>query len=78
MVVRPTLKRPQNDEDVAAKGQTRSTEARFFLRVDSQVKRSFDDKEAAGTAARAIKKAFPVVVVSVVDTEDGTTEIVTA
>ncbi len=43
-----------------------------------QVKRSFPSKEPAVTAGAVIKKASPIVVVSVVDTEEQTTEIVNA
>jgi hypothetical protein len=80
MLARPTLKKPQDQENAneLAKGQARPTEERFLLRVDGQVKRSFDSKEPAITAGTVIKKAFPVVVVSVVDIEDGTTEIISA
>ena len=47
-----------------------------FLRVDGQIKRSFSSKEDAATAGAVIKKAYPVVVVTVVDTEEHTTEII--
>jgi hypothetical protein len=78
MLARPTLKKPADQEAATSpvKGQARPTEERFLLRVDGQVKRSFTSKEPALTAGAIIKSAFPLVVVSVVDTEDGTTEIV--
>jgi len=44
--------------------------------VDGQTKRSFISKEQAATAGVAIKKSYPVVVVSVVDTEEHTTQII--
>jgi hypothetical protein len=44
--------------------------------VDGQTKRSFSSKEQAATAGVAIKKSYPVVVVSVVDTEEHTTQII--
>jgi|SRR5689334_20480935 hypothetical protein len=81
---RPTLKRPDRpdrpdrDEPARPKGQARSIEARFLLRVDGQVKRSFDSKEPASIAGAAIKEAHPVVVVTVVDTQEHTTEIIKA
>ena len=78
---RPTLKRPERpdrDEPARPKGQTRPIEARFLLRVDGQIKRSFDSKEPATIAGAAIKKAHPVVVVTVVDTQEHTTEVVGA
>jgi hypothetical protein len=46
--------------------------------VDGQIKRSFSSKEQATTAGAAIKKAFPLVVVTVVDTEEHATEIINA
>jgi hypothetical protein len=46
--------------------------------VDGQIKRSFSSKEDAATAGAVIKKAYPIVVVTVVDTEKHTTEIINA
>jgi hypothetical protein len=46
--------------------------------VDSQIKRSFSSKEPAVTTGAKIKKAYPVVVVTVVDTHEHTTEIINA
>ena len=71
MLTRPTLKRSERsseqDDLAPPKGQTRPTEQRFLLKVDGQFKRSFDSEEAAKTAGAVIKKAYPVVVVTVVD-----------
>src|SRR5262245_47938544 len=39
---------------------------------------TFDTKEHAAKAGAAIKKAFPIVVVTVVDTEKGTTETISS
>lgn len=78
MLSRPTLKRPDRDELVRPKGQARPIEQRYLLRVDSQIKRSFGSKEPALIAGAEIKKAYPVVVVTVVDTQKHTTEIVNA
>jgi ATP-dependent DNA ligase len=50
----------------------------YRLRVDAQIKRSFSSKEPAVTAGAKIKKAYPVVVVTVVDTHEHTTEIINA
>jgi hypothetical protein len=63
--------------------QNDNTQSRFhgssaFLRVDGQIKRSFSSKEQAATAGAMIEKAFPLVVVTVVDTEKHTTEIINA
>jgi hypothetical protein len=46
--------------------------------VDGQIKRSFSSKEDAATAGAVIKKAYPVVVVTVGDTNEGSTEIINA
>ena len=78
MLSRPTLKRPDRDELVRPKGQARPIEQRYLLRVDSQIKRSFGSKEPALIAGAEIKKAYPVVVVTVADTQKHTTEIVNA
>jgi len=78
---RPTLKRPDRhdrDEPTRPKGQTRPIEERYLLRVDAQIKRSFNSKEPAIVAGAEIKKAYPVVVVTVVDTQEHTTEIIKA
>ena len=77
MLARPTLtKRPDQDDGDKPVGQTRPTEQRFLLRVDGQTKRSFSSKELAATAGAAVQKAYPVVMVTVVDAEDGTIEVV--
>jgi hypothetical protein len=81
MLARPTLtKSPRKDQDdlSSPKGLTRPIDKRFLLRVDGQTKTSFDTKEHAVTAGAAIKKAFPIVVVTVVDTEQGTTETISS
>ena len=78
MLARPTLTRPAQEGASKPKTQARPTEERFLLRVDGQIKRSFSSKEDAATAGTVIKKAYPVVVVTVVDTEQHTTEIINA
>ena len=77
MLARPTLTRPVQDDASKPKSQLRPTEERFLLRVDGQIKSSFGSKEDA-VAGAVIKKAYPVVVVTVVDTEEHTTEIINA
>jgi hypothetical protein len=77
MLARPTLtKTGDQDSSSTPKSQARPIEKRFLLRVDGQIKTSFSTKEPAVTAGAVIKKAFPIVVVTVVDTEQGTTEII--
>jgi len=76
MLARPTLTRPVRDDASTPKTQSRPIEERFLLRVDGQIKRSFSGKEDAITAGAMIKKAYPIVVVSVVDMEKHATEII--
>jgi hypothetical protein len=78
MLARPTLTRPVQDDASKPKSQARPTEERFLLRVDGQIKRSFSSKEQAATAGAVIKKAYPLGVVTVVDTDEHTTEIIKA
>lgn len=80
MLTRPTLKRSdrssEQDDLAPPKGQTRPVEQRFHLKVDGQFKRSFGSEETAKTAGTAIKKAYPVVVVTVVDSHEHNTEMI--
>jgi hypothetical protein len=78
MLARPTLTKPVQDGASKPKTQARPTEERFLLKVDGQIKRSFSSKEAAAAAGAVVKKAYPIVVVTVVDTEKHTTEIINA
>jgi hypothetical protein len=79
MLARPTLtKRPDATAAEKPKGQARPVEERFLLRVDGQTKRSFSSKEPATIAGTAVKKAYPVVMVTIVDSEDGTVEVIKA
>ena len=75
MLALPT-KRSDHDDGQKPVGQLRPTEERFLLRVDGQTKRSFSTKESAATAGAAIKKAYPMAMVTIVDTEDGTIEVI--
>ena len=81
MPPRPTLTKPlpKDQDDLSTpKDQARPIDKRFLLKVDGQIKTSFDTKEPASTAGAAIKKAFPIVVVTVVDTEKSSTETINA
>jgi len=79
MLARPRMTKPP-DQFAAEKpkDQTRPKEERFLLRVDGQTKRSFSSKDPAMTAAAAVKKAYPLVMVTIVDTDDGTIEVIKA
>ena len=79
MLARPTLTKPPNQGPAEQpKSQARPKEERFLFRVDGQTKRSFSSKEAAATAGAAVKKAYPLVMVTVVDTNDGSMEVIKA
>jgi hypothetical protein len=78
MVERPTLTKPEQLAAEKPKGQARPIDERFLLRVDHQTKRSFSSKEAAMAAGGALKKGFPLVMVTVEDTKDGSIEVVKA
>jgi hypothetical protein len=78
MLARPTLTRPAHEGANKPRTQARPTEERFLLKVDGQVKCSFSEKEDAISGGAKIKKAYPIVVVTVVDTDEHTTEIIKA
>lgn len=77
MLARPTLKRTADRaEDQPPPGQPRPAEQRFLLKVDGQAKRSFAEKEAAVRVGSEIKRKYPVVIVTVTDSADGSTETI--
>jgi len=67
-----SIKRPEKPEagDVLQVDQRRPALKRFRLEIDRQVKVSFASFGEAEKAGRAIKKAYPVVQVSVYDAEE--------
>jgi hypothetical protein len=79
MVAPSKLKKPELETETARPvGQQRPRDERYVLRVDGQTKRSFASKDEATNAGTAIKKKYAVVVVTVVDTKEGTHEQVAA
>ena len=78
MLARPTLSKPAQESANKPKTQARPTEERFLLKVDGQMKCSFGRKEDVASTGAKIKKVYPIVVVTVVDTEEDTTEIINA
>jgi hypothetical protein len=68
-----TMSMPKKEaaaEPAAAKaGQHRPTLGRFRLQVDRQTKATYASMDEAATAGKAIKKAHPIVQVSVYDAE---------
>ena len=51
-------------------------EGRFLLQVDRQTKEAFQTREAAQKAETALKRAFPILQVGVVDVEDRRRELI--
>jgi hypothetical protein len=66
------LARPVSNKPAAARPiQAKPHEGRFLLLVDGQTKRSFGSLDDATAAGKHIKKTYPIVVVTVLDTADG-------
>jgi hypothetical protein len=65
------VQKKQTDDEVQESrvGQGRPVLHRYRLQIDRQTKSSFEDKDAAEKAGKAIKKAHPVVQVTVYDAE---------
>ena len=80
MLARSKLTRQPRDEvkPTPEASQARPAEERFQLRVDGQSKRSFASLEEAVAVGRKIKNGHPVVVVTVLNSKDGTTRVVQA
>lgn len=62
-------KKEASEPIVVRAGQTRVALGRFRLQVDRQTKASYASMDEAETAGKAIKKAHPIVQVSVYDAE---------
>lgn len=62
-------KKEASEPVVISKGQTRAPLGRFRLQVDRQTKAAYDSMDEAEKAGKAIKKAHPIVQVSVYDAE---------
>ena len=56
-------------------GQKRKSFERYHLQVDRQMKNSFADYDSAAKAGAVIKKAYPIVQVSVYDSKDWNTTV---
>jgi hypothetical protein len=74
MALRPTLKTRSKDTNVEdaplVVDQRRQTDERYRLQVDRQTKRSFATLDAAVEVGLVIKRAHPIVQVSVYDSVD--------
>ena len=51
-------------------------DGRFLLQVDRQTKQSFQTREAAQKAGLALKRAYPILHVGVLDSEQGQSEVI--
>ena len=73
---RSLLKRAEAEAAIPHK-RTREVDGRYLLKVDGQTKTTFEERESALTAAQAIKRAYPIVVVTITDACEQTTERIT-
>jgi hypothetical protein len=83
MALRPTTKikakeAPEIETPRDPAHQRKKSEERYWLQVDRQTKGSYPTLEAAETMGEAIKKAHPVVQVSVYDSVDCVNKIIGA
>jgi len=75
MLDRPRLNRAESEPVVQpGRGLARPVEERYVLKVDGQAKASFHDRDMAAKFGQAIKRRSPVVLVTITDTREGTTE----
>ena len=51
-------------------------EGRFLLQVDRQTKQAFQTREAAQKAGMALKRAYPILHVGILDVEEGRRELI--
>lgn len=77
----PTMNMPPkvksgHDADPVSTSQRRPKDERYRLQVDRQMKASFSTMDAAEKSGRAIKKANPVVKVTIYDAESNTTKVI--
>jgi hypothetical protein len=77
VTLRRTPKRQTNEASNAERPRQRPREeSRFRLLVDRQTKGSYPTRAAAEEVAIAIKRAYPVVHVTVFDAEEGQSEVI--
>jgi adenylyl- and sulfurtransferase ThiI len=81
MALRPVTKLRSKDSDTIENAplvvdQRKQSDQRYRLQVDRQTKRSFTTLEAAAEAGVTIKKAHPIVQVSIYDSVDCVNTIV--
>jgi hypothetical protein len=64
-------KKDSGDAVILPVNQSRVPLQRFRLQVDRQIKATFTEMADAEKAGRVIKKAYPIVQVSIYDSEEG-------
>ena len=82
MTLRTTSKMRSKDDAIETApeqvSQRKAADARYWLQVDRQTKRSFATLEEAETMGLGIKTAHPIVQVSVYDSVDCTNKMIEA
>ena len=63
-------KKDDRDDEPLQKGQRRAAMERYRLQVDRQIKNTFTSFAEAEKAGKAIKKAYPIVQVSIYDSQE--------
>ena len=79
MALRAAMKAKASDpieQAPLAVDQRKQAEQRYRLQVDRQTKRSFDNLEAAAAAGTVIKRAHPIVQVSIYDAVDCVNQLI--
>ncbi|HEX3441817.1 MAG TPA: hypothetical protein VHT93_15860 [Pseudolabrys sp.] len=67
MATKSAAKKDTGDDVILKVGQSRPTQGRYRLQVDRQTKSTYESLEEAEKVGQAIKKAHPIVQVSVYD-----------
>jgi hypothetical protein len=67
MATKSAAKKDTGDDVILKVGQSRPAQGRYRLQVDRQTKSTYESLEEAEKVGQAIKKAHPIVQVSVYD-----------
>ena len=72
----PAKENSDKEPEEVVSQRRRPESGRYFLQVDKQTKGSYKTSEAAESAALEIKKAYPIVQVSIYDSVDNSARLV--
>jgi len=72
----PAKENSDKEAEEVVSQRRRPESGRYFLQVDKQTKGSYKTSEAAQSAALEIKKAYPIVQVSIYDSVDNSARLV--